>query len=288
MQGILLLFYRMAFLLPDKPLPERGAREPFSCSVAESLSVIGSATDKAGESVYLDIEFGYVYGTCRNVIMPIEIGAVVHRPEDDSIRYVGEQFRYDIDVEIWKKVTDPCGKTIGVATTVANMGRSEYGMPYDHSFRVSDGEVPAAEAISRNAFADLRLFMESVLSTGDITEVVVFAADMEKKAFRAAEVSLDGCMLTDLQREIRRRFGMKQVLSLDRLSRLIEFSADGATVVSTHFRYPVPEEYRHLLNVHRGMGDAVRTFLLAREYQERLPALEARIRALMETCESGT
>ncbi len=245
-----------------------------------------SVTGQGGRHVYLDIEFGYVYGTCRGVIMPIEIGAVVHRSEDDSVRYLGEQFRYDVDVEIWKKVTDPCGKTTGVATTVANMGRGEYGMAYDHSFRVSDGEVAAAEETAQHAFADLRLFMEPIISAGDIPAIVVFAADMEKKAFRAAEVSLDGCTLVDLQREIRRHFKMKQVLSLDRLARLIDFSASETAVTSTHFRYPIPGELRHLLCAHRGMGDAVRTFLLAREYQERLPNLEARIRTLMETCES--
>ncbi|WP_332450797.1 hypothetical protein [Methanoculleus sp.] len=245
-----------------------------------------SVAGGAGSSVHLDIEFGYVYGTCRQVMMPIEIGAVVYQPEDDTVRYTGEQFCYDIDVEIWKKVTDSCGKTVGVATTVANMGREEYGRPYDHSFRVADGEVTAARATARSAFADLRLFMESILSPGDIEKVVVFAADMEKRAFRTAGVTLDGCMLTDLQREIRRRFAMKQVLSLDRLSRLIDFSFDGATVTSTHFCYPVPDECHHLLAVHRGMGDAVRTFLLAREYQEWLPALEARVRTLVETCET--
>ncbi|MCM2465358.1 hypothetical protein [Methanoculleus oceani] len=245
-----------------------------------------SATGGADRHVYLDIEFGYVYGTCRGVMMPIEIGAVVHRPEDDSVRYAGEQFRYDVDVEIWKKVTDPCGKTVGVSTTVANTGRGEYGMAYDHSFRVSDDEVPAAEETARHAFGDLRLFMESMIPAGDIPAIVVFAADMEKKAFRAANVSLDGCMLVDLQREIRRHFKMKQVLSLDRLARLIDFNIGESAVASTNFRYPFPREYRHLLSAHRGMGDAVRMFLLAREYQERLPSLEARIRTLIETCEN--
>jgi len=246
---------------------------------------VQSATGEAGRYVYLDIEFGYIYGTCRAVMMPIEIGAVVHRPQDDGVRYDGERFRYDIDVEIWKKVTDPCGKTVGVATTVANMGRGEYGMPYDHSFRISSDAVPAAKATARNAFADLRLFMESIVSAGDTPAIVVFAADMEKRAFRAANFSLDGCMLVDLQREIRRHFKMKQVLSLDRLARLIDFFVDGGTVASTHFRYPVPLEYRHLLGAHRGMGDAVRTFLLAREYRENLPDLEERIRTLIKTCE---
>lgn len=276
----------MAYVLPDKPLPE--TEHPGNLFVAAEgiLFVVLPETGEAGRRVYLDIEFGYVYGTCRAVMMPIEIGAVVHRPGDDSVRYVGEQFRYDIDVEIWKKVTDECGKTVGVATTVANMARGEYGMTYDHSFRVSGDAIPAAKATARNAFADLRLFMESVVSTGDTPAIVVFAAAMEKRAFRTANFSLDGCMLVDLQREIRRHFKMKQVLSLDRLARLIDFSVDGGAVTSTHFRYPVPREYRHLLAAHRGMGDAVRTFLLSREYREQLPDLEERIRALMKTCEN--
>ncbi len=241
-------------------------------------------TDRCGESAYLDMEFGYVYGTSRAVMMPVEVGAVIHRPGDDSVRYLWEQFRHNIDVEIWKKVTDSCGRTTGVATTVANMGRDEYGMPYDHSFRILDDEVPAARETARSAFGDLRAFMESLLLEGSVRTIVVFAAHMERKAFHTAGVSLDGCSLVDLQREIRRHIGMKQVLSLDRLARLIDFSVDGSTIASRNFRYPVPPGCRHLLDVHRGMGDAVRMFLLAREYQEMLPDLESRIRALMETC----
>ena len=242
-----------------------------------------SAAVGGGGSVYLDIEFGYVYGTSRAVMMPVEIGAVIHHPEDDSVRYAGEQFRYDIDVEVWKKVTDPCGRTVGVATTVANMGRGRYGAAYDHYFRLPGDRVSAAEETAGKAFADLRVFMVSLL-TDDITEIVVFAADMERRAFRTADVPLDGRRLVDLQREIRRRLGMKQVLSLDRLARLIDFSAENGAVASTHFWYPVPSGYCHLLDVHRGMGDAVRMFLLAREFQERLPELEKRVRALEDTC----
>lgn len=273
----------MAYVLQDKPLPNTSAGKPFR-SRRRDLIVVQPEAGETSRRVYLDIEFGYVYGTCRAVMMPIEIGAVVHRPQDDSVHYLGEQFRYDVDVEIWKKVTDGCGKTVGVATTVANMGRNEYGIPYDHSYRIPGDGVPAAKATAQRAFADLRLFMESIVSAGDAPAIVVFAASMEKRAFRAAGFSLDGRMLVDLQREIRRHFKMKQVLSLDRLARLIDFSADGSAVASTHFRYPVPRECRHLLAAHRGMGDAVRTFLLAREFQENRPHLEERIWSLMATC----
>ena len=260
-------------------------RETFSLPLKRYLPVMQPGADGAGRRVYLDIEFGYVYGTCRVVMMPIEIGAIAHNPEDDSIRYMAEQFRYDIDVEIWKKVTDECGRTVGVATAVANMGRGEYGKPYDHFYRLPGDGMPAAKATAQNAFDDLRLFMESVIPAAKARAIVVFAADMEKRAFRSAGFSLDGCMLIDLQRDIRRYFRMKQVLSLDRLARLIDFSTDGSTVASTHFRYPVPPECRHLLDAHRGMGDAARTFLLAREFQERLPHLEERIHGLIRTCE---
>lgn len=258
--------------------------QPFRHLRMRSLSVARTEMVQQGERAYLDIEFGYVYGTCRAVVMPIEAGVVIHRPADDSVRYLGEEFRHDINVEIWKKVTDPCGRTTGVATTVANTGRGIAGMAYDHSFQVPADEVGAARETARSAFADLRLFMESVLSARDIQEIVAFSAHMERRAFRAAEVSLDGRNLVDLQRELKRRIGMKQVLSLDRLARIIDFSDRNSSIASRHFSYPVPQEYRHLLDVHRGMGDAARTFLIARECQEWLPDLEVRIRALEKAC----
>jgi hypothetical protein len=76
---------------------------------------------------------------------------------------------------------------------------------------------------------------------------------------------------------------MEQFLSLDRLACMIGFSTDGATISSAHFQYPVPQGCRHLLGAHRGLGDAVRTFLVAREFQEHLPYLGERIRNLVET-----
>jgi len=238
----------------------------------------------AGRHVYLDIEFGYVYGTSRKVMMPIEIGAVVHRPEDESLHYAAEQFRYDLEVEIWKKVTDSCGRTAGVETTVANLSQGECGMPYDHSYRLPDDEATKAEETAEMAFTDLRSFLESIVSEEDSTAIIVFAASMERRAFRAAGFSPDGCAFVDLQREIRRGLKMKQVLSLDRLASLIEFSVNGSTISSAHFQYPVPQGYRNHLGAHRGLGDAVRTFLVAREFQEHLPYLKERIRKMLETC----
>ncbi|WP_305066754.1 hypothetical protein [Methanoculleus sp.] len=188
-------------------------------------------------------------------------------------------------MEIWKKIVDACGNTVGVSTAVANMGRGEYGMTYDRDFRLPEGQMMESKEIARLAFADLRLFMEALLSSGDITTLVVFAADMERKAFHLAGVPFDQVDLIDLQREIKRQFRMKHVLSLDRLSRLIEFRVEDASIASAHFRYAIPDQYRYHLEPHRGMGDAARIFLLSREYTERRAEFRAWMRVLIDICE---
>ncbi len=238
------------------------------------------------ETAYLDLEFGYVYGTARAVIMPIEIGVIVYRQEDDAARYIGREFQYDIDVEIWRKVADDCGRTVGVSTSVANTGSGEYGRPYDHSFRVSEPAVEASRAVSQAAFADLSTFMNELLHDGDVSTLMVFAADMEKMAFRRAGVRLGGCTLVDLQKEIRRQMHLRHVLSLDRAARLVDFRADDGAIASAHFRYPVPAAYRDCLQPHRGMGDAARIFLLAREFSDYREAFAGHVRNLVAACET--
>ena len=133
-------------------------------------------------------------------------------------------------------MTDPCGRTAGVETTVSNLSRGECGMPYDHSYRLPDDEVETAEMTAQRAFSDLRDFLESIVSREGATAIIVFAASMERRAFRAAGFSPDGCAFVDLQREIRRRLKMEQFLSLDRLACMIGFSTDGATISSAHFQ----------------------------------------------------
>ncbi len=238
------------------------------------------------ETAYLDLEFGYVYGTAREVIMPIEIGVVVYRQEDDTVRYIGREFQYDIDVEIWKKVADDCGRTVGVSTSVANTGAGEHGKSYDHAFRVSEPAVEASRAVSRAAFGDLCTFMDELLREGDVSTLVVYAADMEKMAFRRAGVPLGGRTLVDLQKEIRRQMHLRHVLSLDRAARLVDFRAGDGAIASAHFRYPVPAAYRDCLQPHRGMGDAARIFLLARELSDRREAFADRVRNLVAACET--
>ncbi|RXE57023.1 hypothetical protein ABH15_02490 [Methanoculleus taiwanensis] len=241
----------------------------------------------SGDTAYLDLEFGYVYGTARAVIMPIEIGVVVHRREDDSVRYAGDVFRYGIDVEIWKKVADDCGRTVGVSTSVANTGEGVYGKPYDHYFRLSPERTVSAQTISRAAFDDLRAFMVGLLDSGQVSRLVVFAADMEKMAFREAGIPVESYTLVDLQREIKRQMSLRDVFSLDRVSRLVDFRTGDGVIASAHFEYPIPAAFQGCLAPHRGMGDAARIFLLSREFFDRREAFTKRIDALTRVCEAS-
>jgi hypothetical protein len=239
-----------------------------------------------GDHACIDIEFGYVYGTSRAVIMPVEIGAVIYRPSNGcAVEFTGEQFCYDIEYEVWKKVTDDCGRTIGVSTSVFNNAAGECGKAYSHAFRLPGSRMAGAREVARSAFEDLRRFMENLLSSGDTPALIFFAAEMERKAFLRAGIPLQSFEVIDLQQQVKRALQMKEHLSLDRISRFIGFRTTAEGIASDHFAYPVPQEYRTLLDPHRGMGDAARIFMLSREFAENRSEFLERIRAVVAHCD---
>ena len=228
------------------------------------------------------MEFGHVYGTRRAVVMPVEIGVVLHNPEEDQLRYLGETFRYDIDLELWKNVTDARGKTLGVTATVANLGRGEYRKPFLRGYRLPGYRVQAAREVARSAFADLGLFMQRLCDDADISTLAFFADGMEMMAFEQAGVETEKFDRIGLQREVKRLLGMKDHLSLDRVSTIIGFSTARSQIQSAHFSYPVPPNLRRYIKPHRALGDAARIFLLSREVAEASEAFEARAHAFLQ------
>jgi hypothetical protein len=221
-----------------------------------------------GVTACIDMEFGHVYGTCRTLLMPVEVGVVLYDPDSDTHRLSGRQFSYDIDLELWKNVTDEWGNTRGVAATVANFEQNEYQKPFCREYRLPVPRRLDAEEICRSAFSDLRCFMEDLFDRTDIATLTFFAENMEMKAFDRAEVAVDAFGRIDLQKEIRLELGMKDHLSLDKVANIIGFSTDGSGISSQHFRYRVPKRLRHLIKPHRALGDAARIFLLSRELSE--------------------
>ena len=221
---------------------------------------------KDGRIACIDMEFGHVYGTHRGVVMPIEVGAVVYGRDDDMPAFAGMTFAYDIKVEVWQNRTGPLGVRTGVETSVANPGKGTEGMPYNPAYRLDGRGWQRARGVAAASFADLRDFMNDLCGEGDVSRFAFFARGMESKALARAGFDLSGYDCTDLQREVRAALGMKNVLSLDRTSRIIGFAHVEGEILSRHYRYPVPDVYDSRITPHTAVGDAARIFLLAREF----------------------
>ncbi len=239
----------------------------------------------SGLTAFIDMEFGHVYGTCRNLLMPVELGMVLYDPASNTPRFAGRKFSYDIDVELWKNVTDERGATLGVTATVANLGRNEYQKPFLRSHRLSARRIRDAEVVCSEAFSDLRCTMEDLCTGDDIETLVFFAEGMEVKAFARAGFSLDTFGRIDLQKAVMRQLQMNDQLSLDKVAKIIGFCAVHTEIASMHFSYRVPRRLRHFIKPHRALGDAARIFLLSRELAEAGSAFESRAHAFLEQYE---
>ncbi|RXE57011.1 hypothetical protein ABH15_02430 [Methanoculleus taiwanensis] len=236
----------------------------------------------SGLTAFIDMEFGHVYGTCRDLLMPVELGMVLYDPASNTPRFAGRKFSYDIDVELWRNVTDERGATLGVTATVANLARNEYQKPFLRSHRLSARRIRDAEVVCNEAFADLRSAMEDLCTGHDIETLAFFAEGMEVKAFSRAGFPLDAFGRVDLQKAVMRQLRMKDQLSLDKVAKIIDFSAAYTEIASTHFSYKVPRRLRHFIKPHRALGDAARIFLLSRELAEAGGVFESRAHALLE------
>jgi hypothetical protein len=221
-----------------------------------------------GTFACIDMEFGHVYGTRPTLTMPVEVGAVLYAPGEDRVDYTGICLEYDVDVEIWQNLVDGRGVKVGVSASVANLGRGEAGKPYDPRFRLSPEDRREARRLMRQAHAACGRFVSAVLGQHRVSTLLFFADRMERNTFHRAEVPIRHYAKRDLQREIKAALGMDHLLSLDRAATIIGFTAEGASIASHNFRYPVPGPFRDQIHPHRAVGDAARMFLLFREFSD--------------------
>jgi hypothetical protein len=218
-------------------------------------------------TAYIDMEFGHICGTYQAQVIPVEVGVAIHTPETDALTFAGKKISYDVDVELWKHVTDDLGRTVDRSVTIANLGRKEYTKPYSGKIRLDKKGRDHAYEISRSAHADLRDFMRS-LNKFNIDTLVFFADGMEKNAFRSARVNTEGFLVRDIQKEIQKTFGMKEAMALDRLSIAIGFEIRRGSVLSANFKYEIPQQFQFLVKPHKAIGDAARIFVLAQEFSQ--------------------
>jgi hypothetical protein len=216
-------------------------------------------------SAYIDMEFAGIYGTRQGMQIPIEIGVVLHDPDNDSLTFAGKPFCQDIHVELWKNITDDLGKRAGGKQRVFNLTDTAILKSFDKKFHLdNEGKQKAREAVNA-VHSDLRAFMQA-LNHKKIGTLVFFARRREMDSFRRSRVNTEGFLIRDLQEEIRERFALQEHVSLDRMSLVAGFGMDSTSICSTHFSYTIPKNFRYVIRPHKAIGDAARMFLVSLEF----------------------
>jgi hypothetical protein len=216
-------------------------------------------------TAYIDMEFAGIYGTRQLMQIPIEIGVVLFDPESDALSFAGKPFSHDIDVELWKNITDEVGKRVDGKRRVFNLAEPGLTREYNRKFSLTSEQKQAARTAINAVHRDLRLFMQA-LNRREIGTLVFFARQRELETFRHARVNTEGFLIRDLQAEIKSRFSLKEHVSLDRMSLVIGFGINKTSISSKNISYQIPERFRYVIKPHKAIGDAARMFLLDKEF----------------------
>jgi hypothetical protein len=215
-------------------------------------------------TAYIDMEFAGIYGTRQLMQIPIEIGVLLHDPAGDTLSFAGRPFCYDIDVELWKNITDDVGKRVDGKRRVFNLNEPGQTREFDRKFRLDPSGKRAAWAAVRAVHHELREFMQA-LNRHEIDTLVFFARQREMETFQNARIRTGGFIIRDLQAEIKNRFALREHVSLDRMSLVIGYGIDKTSIFSKNLTYRIPEKYRYVIKPHKAIGDAARMFLLDAE-----------------------
>jgi hypothetical protein len=216
---------------------------------------------------YIDMEFAGIYGTHQGMQIPIEIGVVIHQPDTEVLSFAGMAFNRNIDVELWKNITDAVGKRIEGQRRVFNLAASGNAKIFDKTFHLSAEARKEARSAIAEVYRDLQKFMQA-LNHKDICTLVFFARRREMETFQYSRIKTDGFLIRDLQDEIRSCFHLKEHVSLDRASLVTHFGITKSTISSAHFSYTLPEKFRYLIKPHKAIGDAARIFLVDLEFHQ--------------------
>jgi hypothetical protein len=236
-------------------------------------------------TAYIDMEFAGIRGTRQGMQIPIEIGVVLHDPASDTVSLAGKAFNRDIEVELWKNVTDEVGKRVDGHRRVFNLSRPGESLPDDRKYRINtEGTRHARTAISE-VHADLRAFMQA-LNKKNIDTLVFFARKREIETLQRARVNISGFSIRDLQSEIRHEYSLKEDVSLDRMSLVIGFSLHADSITSIHYRYAIPEKFRYIIKPHKAIGDTARMLLVSQEFKNHPREFEDGVREHLRNYEA--
>lgn len=236
------------------------------------------------EIAFVDLEYGHVHGSQKRISMPTEVGIALYNKNTNSIEYSGKKIAYDIDVELWRNIIDQYGNKIGVEASVANLKKNEYNKELDKNLTLNAKQKKTAYRTAGKAYRDFRFFVNHILDTKDVDKLVFFGDSRERFAFKRAKISTKGHEWMDLQREIKDEYDMDMLLSLDKVSKAIKFRNKETQIISSNFRYNVPDKYKYLIKPHKALGDSARIFLAYKEFNHDKNNFKKRMNKHLELC----
>ena len=193
------------------------------------------------------------------------------------MNFSGRKFIHDIDLELWKNITDGCGNKIGVTTSVANIKKKEYNKKFDKTYKLNKVQKKASYRIAHVAFKNFNFYINDIMKNNHIDKLVFFGDSREKLAFNLAKINIEDLIWIDLQNEIKNELDMKEQLSLDKISKAIEFISTKSHIKSLNFKYNIPEKYKYIIKPHKAIGDAARIFLVYKEFSHNLEEFQVLI-----------
>lgn len=201
-------------------------------------------------------------------MIPVEIGLVLYDDETGPA-FESRKFCMDCDLVMRKNIVDRLGNTVGLAERVANSARKEHQKPYDPSFRLGRADKDNCRKVAYRSFGLLNRYLSDVFDEYKPSKLVFFSRSQDLFILRRAHVDVTKFHILDLQVEVSDALGMKNMISLDRVSRLIGFKTNWQYIRSDHFTYSVPSYCRNFVKPHKAVGDAARMFLLYKEFYEK-------------------
>lgn len=236
---------------------------------------------------FIDLEFGHVHGTHKQISMPIEAGIVFYDNTTNSVDFSGRKFTYDIDVERWKSQIDQYGNRIGTSASVANLKRRDYNIDLDKGYHLSREQKKNAYKIARKAYGNLKSFICEALDLQSIDKLIFFGDRLERDAFKRAKINTMNYEWVDLQREIMNECNFENQFSLDKLSYSIKFHSNMKHMRSFNFKYEIPEKYKYQIKPHKALGDCARMFLAYKEFNHNRNRFKKIITDYLEFCNTN-
>ncbi|MEI6180461.1 MAG: hypothetical protein WCP31_06885 [Chloroflexales bacterium] len=214
--------------------------------------------------LFLNLEWGQVYGSYQGHFIPIEIGGILAKKRSYHLCFESKKCYYDINLVVRRNKIDTATKTTGFSEMIVNTGKGECQQLYDPDYKLSKKNEIAARRMSQFAVSQLGSYLTPVLQQHDVHQLVVFGGAQDLQLLQQANVILAQIEIIDVQQVIQRT--THHCFSLDKISFIMGFHSDTKWFGTKRLRYPIPLQYQYHIKTHQAIGDACRIYSTYQEF----------------------